>query len=285
MRDARTRPAAIRPLAGRRVVVTRARGQAADLVRALADLGAAVVELPVIAIDDPADGGAGLAAAVDRVVAGCYSWVVVTSANAVTRLLTALGDQALPGSVRWAAVGSSTAEALMVSGVVPDLVPDTAISEALVEAFPRPGPAPAPGDDETPSAVVLYVRAETTRDIVAPGLAAKGWRVDEAVGYRTVAGQVDADAVNAVAAAEAVAFTSPSAVEHAVALLGTAGIPPVIATIGPVTSGSVRRAGLHVAAEATEHTLGGLVEALVSALTRGANQTPDAPARGAPPEG
>lgn len=282
MRPARSRSIAIRPLAGRRVVVTRARDQAGDLVRTLVDLGAEVVELPVIAIDDPADGGAGLAAAADRVVAGCYSWVVVTSANAVTRLLALVGDRALPGSVRWAAVGGSTAEAMTVHGVVPDLVPETAISEALVEAFPRPGPAPAPGDGETATAV-LYVRAEKTRDVVAPGLAAKGWRVDEAVGYRTVAGQVDAAAVDAVAAAEAVAFTSPSTVEHTVALLGAAGIPPVIATIGPVTSGSVRGAGLHVAAEATDHTVGGLVDALVTALTRGATLAPHAPAQDPPP--
>ncbi len=100
------------------------------------DLGAEVVELPVIAIDAPADGGAELAAAADRIVAGRYSWVVVTSANAVVPLLAVLGDRVLPGSVRWAAVGRSTAAALAARGVVPDLVPETAISEALVEAFP-----------------------------------------------------------------------------------------------------------------------------------------------------
>ncbi len=130
---------------------------------------------------------------------------------------------------------------------------------------------------------MLYVRAETARDVLVPGLAAKGWRVDEAVGYRTVAGQVDPAAVEAVAGADAVAFTSSSTVEHTVALLGAAGIPPVIATIGPVTSGSVRGAGLHVAAEATEHTVGGLVDALVAALTGGATAVPAAPARVPPP--
>ncbi len=282
MRPAPTSSRTIRPLAGRRVVVTRAREQAGDLVRRLIGLGAEVVELPVIAIDAPADGGAELAAAADRIVAGRYSWVVVTSANAVTPLLAVVGDRVLPGSVRWAAVGRSTAAALVARGVAPDLVPETAISEALVEAFPSPGTATAPGDGETAPAV-LYVRAETTRDVLVPGLAAMGWRVDEAVGYRTVAGQVDAAAVDAVAGADAVAFTSSSTVAHTVALLGTAGIPPVIATIGPVTSGFVRRAGLHVAAEAAEHTVGGLVDALVVALTGGATAAPDAPARVPPP--
>jgi len=265
------------------VVVTRARDQAGELVRRLADLGAEVVELPVIAIEDPVDGGAGLAAAADRILAGRYSWVVVTSANAVTRLLAVIGDRALPESVLWAAVGRSTAEALAARGVVPDLVPETAISEALVEVFPSPGTAAAPGDGGT-AAAVLYVRAETTRDVLVPGLAAKGWRVDEVVGYRTVAGQVDAAAVDAVAAAEAVAFTSSSTVEHTVALVGAAGIPPVIATIGPVTSGSVRDAGLQVAAEATDHTVGGLVDALVAALTSGAIPAADRPARVPPRE-
>jgi uroporphyrinogen III methyltransferase/synthase len=282
MRPSRTPSAAIRPLAGRRVVVTRARDQAGDVVRRLADLGAEVVELPVIAIEDPVDDGAGLAAAADRVVAGRYSWVVVTSVNAVSRLLAVVGDRALPGSVRWAAVGRSTAGALAARDVVPDLVPETASSEALVEVFPRPGTAAAPDDGGT-AAALLYVRAETTRDVLVPGLAAKGWRVDEVVGYRTVAGQVDAAAVDAVAAAEAVAFTSPSTVEHTVALVGAAGIPPVIATIGPVTSESVREAGLQVAAEATDHTAGGLVDALVAALTRGAIPAHDSPARVPPP--
>ena len=70
--------------------------------------------------------------------------------------------------------------------------------------------------------------------------------------------------------ADAIAFTSSSTVERAVELLGPGGVPPVVVSIGPVTSGSARAAGLQVTAEASPHTIGGLVEAVVEALAGGA---------------
>ena len=253
-------------LVGTRVVVTRARAQASGLVRRLVALGAEVVELPVIAIEGPADGGVATAAAADRVVAGAYEWVVVTSSNAVSPLLDAVGGRTVPAGTRWAAVGTSTARALMERGVVPDLVPAEAVSDALVATFPTatpPGTAPGRG---TRGGSVLFVRAERARDVVAPGLTAKGWRVDEAVAYRTVAGDVDPSATEAARSADAVAFTSSSTVERTVDLLGPSGVPPVVATIGPVTSGTVRAAGLEVTVEAVEHTIDGLVSAIAAAL-------------------
>jgi uroporphyrinogen III methyltransferase / synthase len=251
-------------LAGTTVVVTRARAQASDLVRRLTELGAAVVELPVIAIEGPADDGAALAAAADRVVAGDYEWVVVTSSNGVGRLADALGSRPTPATTRWAAVGTSTAKALMSRGIVPDLVPAEAVSDALVDEFPLAGSAAGPGRGPGAGAA-LFVRAERARDVVAPGLAAKGWRVDEAVAYRTVAGSVDAGAVGRARSADAVAFTSSSTVERTVDLLGVDGVPPVVASIGPVTSATARAAGLEVTVEAGEHTLDGLVAAVAAA--------------------
>lgn len=249
-------------LAGVRVVVTRARAQASELVRRLGDLGADVIELPVIAIDGPADGGAALAAAADRIVDGGYEWVVVTSSNAVGRLADALGTRSVPATTRWAAVGTSTAKALRTRGIEPDLVPPEAVSDALVAVFPRTGSDGAPGPG---AGRALFVRAERVRDVVAPGLAGKGWEVDEAVAYRTVAGTVDAGAVEAARAADVVAFTSSSTVERTVDLLGVDGVPPLVASIGPVTSATARAAGLQVTVEAVEHTLGGLVAAVAAA--------------------
>lgn len=268
------RPAAQEPLpvptggslTGTSVVVTRARAQASGLVRRLADLGATVVELPVIAIEGPADGGAALAVAADRVVAGGYEWVVLTSSNAVSRLVDALGPRPVPAATRWAAVGTGTAKALMARGIVPDLVPAAAVSDALVEAFPSanpPGTAPGRGTRE---GAALFVRAERVRDVVVLGLAAKGWRVDEAVAYRTVAGAVDPAAVASARAADVVAFTSSSTVERTVDLLGVDGVPTMVASIGPVTSATVRAAGLGVTVEAVEHTLDGLVAAVAAAV-------------------
>ena len=248
------------------MVVTRARAQASGLVRRLADLGADVVELPVIAIEDPADGGAALRSVADRVVAGEFEWVVATSSNAVSRLVDALAGRTVPAATRWAAVGTSTAKSLMTRGIVPDLVPAVAVSDALVEAFPVATPeGTAPGRG-TREGAALFVRAERVRDVVGPGLRAKGWHVDEVVAYRTVAGDVDAAAVDAARAADAVAFTSSSTVERTVELLGLDGVPPLVASIGPVTSATARAAGLEVTVEAVEHTLEGLVAAVAAAV-------------------
>jgi uroporphyrinogen-III synthase/uroporphyrinogen III methyltransferase/synthase len=117
--------------------------------------------------------------------------------------------------------------------------------------------------------MVLFPRAETVRGALADGLRAKGWSVDEVVAYRTVAGVPPDGAVDAAARADAVAFTSSSTVTRALDLLGVDGLPPLVVTIGPVTSASARSAGLTVAAEAQPHTIDGLVEAVVVAVAGG----------------
>jgi uroporphyrinogen III methyltransferase/synthase len=90
--------------------------------------------------------------------------------------------------------------------------------------------------------------------------------VDEVIAYRTVAGHPDPEVVAAAARAHAVAFTSSSTVTRSIELLGPGGLPPVVVSIGPVTSSSVRSAGLEVSVEADPHSLDGLVAALVDAL-------------------
>jgi len=260
------------PLRGRSVVVTRARSQGSVLVDRLAGLGATVVELPVIDIEDPPDGGAALSAAADRLVAGSYRWVVFTSSNAASRLLAALGTRAVPTGVGWAAVGSGTARTLTEGGFPPDLVPEASVSDALAAAFPVAGPHDGrtqPGEADG-SHAVLFARAEKVRSALGQDLVAKGWQVDEVVAYRTAAGRPDPDQMAAAVGADAIAFTSSSTVEGAVDLLGPGGIPPVVVSIGPGTSGTARGLGLKVAAEASPHTIGGLVEAVVAALTGGA---------------
>jgi uroporphyrinogen-III synthase len=253
-------------LAGATVVVTRTRSQASELVAGLAARGAGVVELPVIAIEDPADGGTALVAAADRLVAGHYRWVALTSVNAVSRLLAVLDGRPVPPGVRWAAVGAGTARALAGGGFPPDLVPEEAVSDSLAERFP-PAPDTDPGVNP---ATVLFPRAEVVRGALVDGLEAKGWSVDQVVAYRTVSGTPDPGAVEAAARAGAIAFTSSSTVERTIDLLGVDRIPPAVVTIGPVTSAAARRAGLVVAAEAEPHTIAGLVDAVVAALAAGA---------------
>jgi uroporphyrinogen-III synthase len=202
------------PLTGRTVVVTRTRAQASGLVDRLTGLGAEVVELPVIAVEGPTDGGEAPARAAHRLASGAYQWVAFTSSNAVVRFLAELGDRAVPDSVRWAALGAGTARALEEAGRPVDLVPRTSVAEALAEAFPNAGSggsgagAGGPGDPGT----VLFPRAETVRGALAAGLRARGWLVDEVVVYRTVAGDPSPEAVSAAGRADAVAFTSSSTV-------------------------------------------------------------------------
>ncbi len=254
------------PLAGKSIVVTRARTQSAALVERLERLGATVIELPVIAIADPPDGGTALATAAGRLAAGGYEWVALTSPNAAGSLLSALDGRQPPGSVRWAAVGAGTAGRLALAGVTADLVPTVSLAESLADAFPVPGSG-IPGSDAA-TGTVLFPRAEQVRSGLAPALRAKGWQVDEVIAYRTVPGDPGPEAVVAAGRADAVAFTSSSTVERTAELLGPGRIPPVVASIGPVTSSSVQAAGLTLSAEADPHTLDGLVDALVAALGR-----------------
>jgi uroporphyrinogen-III synthase len=232
------------------------------LVDRLESEGATVVELPVIAIEDPPDRGRALEQAASRTTDGHYDWLVLTSPNAASRFLAALGGRAVPESTRWAVIGPGTAGTLSGGGFLPDLVPATSVAEALVDELPDPPAQTGRGA----TGRVLFPRAESVRGVLAAGLRAKGWLVDEVVAYRTVAGTPDPGALAAAARADAVAFTSSSTVDRTVALLGLDHVPPVVASIGPVTSASVVAAGLSVTVEATEHTIDGLVAALLTAL-------------------
>jgi uroporphyrinogen III methyltransferase/synthase len=241
-----------RPLFGRRVVVTRTRTQASDLVARLHDLGAETIELPVIDIADPADGGAALrdaAASVHR-----YDWVVFTSANAVARFVALLRDARAFGNARVAAIGPGTAEALRTYNVEADLVPHEFVAESLLDAF-----------DDGPGRV-LVPRAAVARDVLPDGLRAKGWDVDVVETYRTVRPTIDQQALAAVATADAVTFTSSSTVANFVDVAGTDRVPDIVACIGPITAETARNAGLRVDVVAAEHTIAGLVGALGEAF-------------------
>ncbi|MGN6694508.1 MAG: uroporphyrinogen-III synthase, partial [Aquihabitans sp.] len=244
-----------RPLHGKRVVVTRARAQASGLAGTLRELGAEVVEAPMIEIADPEDGGAALRAAAGSI--GAYDWLVLTSPNGVERTFAEVADVRALAGVQVAAVGAGTAAALARHGVVADLVPAAFVAEALVDAFPAP-----PGDGGR----VLVASAAAARDVVPEGLRAAGWEVDEVDAYRTVAVTLTADLAERVASADAVTFASSSSVTNLVDAVGTDGVPEVVVSIGPITSTTARELGLVVAAEAEPHTVDGLVAALVAAL-------------------
>lgn len=244
-----------RPLFGMRVVVTRARAQAAKLSRRLRELGAQPIETPVIEIGAPADGGTALRHAFGR--AAGYDWIVFTSANGVERAFASIADTRSLGGVGVAAIGSGTADALLRYRIVADLVPPEFVAESLLSAFPDP---PAGGTGR-----VLLARAAVARDVLPDGLRSRGWEVDVVEAYRTRSIEPNDEQRAAVTGADAVTFTSSSTVENFVAAFGAADVPPVVACIGPVTAATARSLRLTVTVEARVHTIDGLVDALVEA--------------------
>ena len=245
-----------RPLFGMRVVVTRTRAQASQLSVALREAGAEPVEVPVIEVTDPLDGGAALAAAAGRL--SSYDWVVVTSPNGARRLLEAVtatgGDARAFGSARVAAIGPATATVLARGGIRADLLPERFVAESLLEALPAPG---AGGR-------ILLARAEVARDVLPDGLRAAGWEVAVVDAYRTVAVTLDEAARAELAEADVVTFTSSSTVERFLEAFGADAVPPVVACIGPITAATARDHGLTVDIEADVHTVPGLVDALLA---------------------
>lgn len=248
-----------RPLFGRRVVVTRSRPQASGLADRLRALGAAVVEAPAIAPVAPTDGGEAVRAAVGSLAT--FDWLVLTSPTGVARTFDLIPDARALAGVRVAAVGAATAAALRDRRVVADLVPDRFVAEGLLGAFPAP---PATGGR------VLLAVAEGARPVLPDGLREAGWDVVVAHPYRTAAVPLDVATAQQVAEADAVTFTSSSTVTNLVAAVGVERVPPVVVSIGPITSATAAERGLTVAAEADPHTIDGVVAALVTALAPGA---------------
>ena len=250
-----------RPLFGTKTVVTRSRDQASRLSAALQAAGAEVIEVPVIEVVDPTDGGDALRGAAARL--GDHHWVVLTSPNGARRLLAAItavdGDSRAFGSAKVAAVGPSTAAVLAGAGIRADLVPEQYVAESLLQAIGTPA---------TPGESVLIARAEVARDVLPDGLRAAGWEVDVVDAYRTVPAAVDDNQRAAVREADVVTFTSGSTVDRFLDAFGADAVPPAVACIGPVSAATARQRGIDVDVEAAEHTVDGLVDALIDWASR-----------------
>jgi uroporphyrinogen III methyltransferase/synthase len=188
---------------------------------------------------------------------------VFTSPNAVQRVFELVPDTRALHAVRVAAVGPATAEAL--SGLPRRGRPPTDPLPGRGPARVVPTPAPAHSRDPGGSS---FPRPRAPRDELRRGLGEAGWEVDAVEAYRTVPSPIDRELLEAAGRADAICFASSSAVDSYLDQAGAAGstLPPVVACIGPVTAATARRRGLHVSAEASEHTLDGLVAALLGAL-------------------
>lgn len=240
------------PLAGVRVVVTRAKAQASTLVETLRVAGAEPIEVATIEVTGPADGGKALAAAVDKLDE--YDWVILTSSNAVERYVAIAQGQT--SVVRHAVVGSSTLAALESSSIVADLVPRRFMAASLVEAFD------SCGDNSENRCRVLFPSAAKTAPTIVEGLSAKGWHVDQVTAYETVGATVSDTQRDDVGRADAVLFTSGSSVDRFCELIGKERLPDLVVCIGPTTAQTAAGHGIDVSAVADPHTIDGLMAAL-----------------------
>ena len=239
------------PLEGLRIVVCRPPGQAAPLADRLAAESADVVFAPVIAIADPEDGGVELRAALQSLMVG--DWLVLTSPNGAARAATAL-DGELPDGVNVAVVGPGTADRARAADLPVDLVPDRSVAEGLLDVFPAPSGS---------GGSIVLARAAVGRDVLPAGLREMGWDVTDVTAYRTVTADLSPEERRAAASSEVVVFTSSSTVDRLVAELGPDAVPPLVVSIGPATSATAVGHGLEVTVEASDHTVPGLVDALV----------------------
>ena len=254
------------PLAGRRIVVTRAAAQGAALLATLRSLGADPVSAPAIRVLAP-DDQAPLHDALAHLAS--FEWLVCTSANAVSAVVDARSaDAPWPDTLRIAAVGAATASALRAAGAAVHFTPTASIGEALGRELPIGA-----------GARVLWPHGDLASLALAEALRARGAQVTAPVAYRTVAdaGSLGIAEMLRNGRVDALTFTSGSTVRHVVDGLHTAGIPlatldpttrPQIVCIGPVTAAAAQECGLTVDAVAATHDDAGLVDALLRCLAR-----------------
>ena len=245
-----------RPLFGKRIVVTRTRQQAGELSKQLSQFGADVMELPTIRIEGPKDLKEFAQLVQDS---HTYDWIVFTSPNGVDRffeIFYKLYDDARSiGGVKIAAIGPGTADKIKANRLAVDLLPEKFVAEGLVAAFKKEG---------VENQTILWVKAEQTREVIANELTGMGAIVDEAIAYRTVPETESNDAIVRFKdeGADVITFTSSSTVEHFLDLKLPMPEGIKIASIGPITSKTLKDRGLKIDIEAKDHSIPGLVEAI-----------------------
>ncbi|MBC8139668.1 MAG: uroporphyrinogen-III C-methyltransferase [Fibrella sp.] len=251
------------PLFGKRVLVTRAREQASALSEKLRLLGAEPIEFPTIRIEPPADSYAGLDAALGALAP--YDWLVFTSANGVAhtfdRLFATGRDARVLGSVKIAAIGPATADALRERGILADFVPTEFVAEAVVAQFPEP----------VAGKRILLARATEAREVLPETWRAQGATVDVIAAYQTVLAAEGAEQIRELLASEEldiITFASSSTVRNFVEAMNGTPVPAgvILAAIGPVTAETCRELIRPPDCIANEYTMDGLINEIVRLL-------------------
>ncbi|WP_051188060.1 uroporphyrinogen-III synthase [Brevibacillus thermoruber] len=253
------------PLSGVRVMVTRARSQARELVEKIEALGGEAYVFPLLKMVPPADTGP-LDDAIARLDA--FDWVMFTSVNGVRFFLDRmrqLGVSPDRMTARVAAVGPKTAAELDKHGWTADVIPSDYVAEGMLAALRG---RLAPGQR------VLLPRADIARKTLPDELRRMGLQVTEVDAYETVIdGEGAPEAAERLRRGEidAIAFTSSSTVQHFMQVMAPYGLDGLLVSvrivcIGPVTAETAKRLGLPVHAVAREYTVDGLLQALTANL-------------------
>jgi len=259
-------------LTGFRVIVGRARHQAGALSSGLRALGASVTEIPFIEIRKPRSYKP-LDAALKNLQQ--YDWLILTSVNGVEAFWQRLNKIRLTKRhlrhLKIAAIGPATRNAIQKHGPKVNVVPEEYVAESVVEAL----------RNEVPGKRVLLARARVARDVIPRELRTLGAKVDVVEAYETVIPHSSRTHLRAILkdakrCPHFIIFTSSSSAKNFVALLGkkvwnerayAANAIPInsirLASIGPVTSSTLRQLGLQVDIEAEEYTIPGLIAAIV----------------------
>jgi uroporphyrinogen-III synthase len=259
-----------KPLSGCRVLVSRAKEQAGALSSTLKELGCEVIEIPFIEIRKPSSFKP-LDAALRNVAT--YDWLILTSVNGVQALFERMAkrtiDCAALSHLRIAAIGPATRRAIEKRGVAVSVTPKEYVAESVVASLHR----------RVKGKRVLLVRAKVARDVIPRELRKAGATVDVIEAYETVTPTLSEKRLRAVLAGKrkphAITFTSSSTVKNFVGLMGLRDARAALkkpspnhgvhsASIGPVTSATLREFGLPVDIEAKRFDIPGLVAAIVA---------------------
>lgn len=260
-----------RPLLGKRIVITRAREQASDLVRCLSDLGAECIECPTIKIEPPPDVKP-LEDAVERI--DTYDWIIFTSVNGVNFFFKALfrqnKDARALGRIRTACIGPATAAKLLEFGVNSDIIPNSYRAESVVEVFET---------EQLNGKKILIPRAKEARPILPVELKKMGALVNEVCAYRTSAVDKAGLLLSRLAdkTIDMVTFTSSSTVNNFKSMIPLEQFETLIkgiavASIGPITEQTAKDLGFEVHITAETFTIPGLCDAIVTYYQPSAKQ-------------
>jgi uroporphyrinogen-III synthase len=250
-------------LQGKRIIVSRAKEQAGSLSQLLEAKGAEVVEIPFIEIR-PAQSYEALDKAIENVLN--YDWLILTSVNGVKALFSRLEKQGKSEAdllhLKVVAIGPATRKAIEKHGIPVDVMPEEYVAEAVVEEL----------RGQVKGERVLLVRAKVARDVIPNALRELGARVHVMEAYETVVPESSRTAILATLQSGhkpyAITFTSSSTVKNFVELVGSDNLKSDLlngvrlASIGPVTSATLRELDLPVDIEAEEYTVSGLAEAI-----------------------